>query len=313
MALAFKVSFFMRTQDESWSEVHWHKTATTFTDAKMAARTLALLRMAISGNRTEMTNIRLSNQTNYPLKPFPTRQYAAGDVAGTGQASIISTPSLTGYPDTGSDDKPETRGSTLRLQCYGDNDVSKQIYLGAMPDGVITQYPEGPVITGVGAVWKSKLDEYILELQRANTPWGFKTRARGTALLNGLVVQQYVYQGGAGSPIGAIVLGNATQFAIGQVVQVTNARMLNKVFRSINGFWRVLDRADYQAGVSSVYYLQNTDGVAVERVLANGVLKAVDYQVSLYKDIAIAEQTSRKRSNMPLKKHPGTRRRLQRI
>lgn len=279
--MAVKVIFYNLTAEAGKSygssEVHYWLPSSDLDACQVAAKNLAIKRIATYGDGVVFLGFRMS--VDQPT-PRPTRFVPWSSLVGAGNGA--------GSGAALQDEDADIPNTCILLRMGNNNQKWKNMYFNSIPDSVIVTKPVGPDMLNppnygkLFASWK---------LELCNGQWGFKGRVTNPTKTQ--VLDWVQEQNGTGK-IGAVV---ATDIAsAGDQIQVRKTTAVNDGLPIPRGIWRIASEvSDAGPPARFTYYLRNSETLAATNVDEPGEIELVQYATFAYTDVLISGQTSRKR------------------
>jgi hypothetical protein len=210
-------------------------------------------------------------------------------------AGIASSQTFTNKDGKSADNTSDQPKSSVQLLLTTEDGTTHSTYLGAIPDVIVGELPEGPEVglfPGYAVVVKAYTDLLVSDA------WGTTVRAKDDATVQAKGISDVVVDDATG-----LVQVTAPTFdpqvVRNQKVMIRGFLPENKAFKRLTGIYRISLVSDAGGGQSN-YLLLGTAGLNVNHPLSKGTIEKVDYVFKKYIAGSIGLQTTRKRGNRQL-------------
>lgn len=276
-----RITIFMTTDTFTWTESHYHVSATTIAAAATDAASLAAARLKILTKPAAIVGYRLSD-TALPrqaqFSPLPGNQWIGSYL----------------FPGTSVIDQYADRPYSVVIPEYvGVNGRTSRGYMAGVPDQIVSEDPEevGGLDPTFSPGWVKAFNRYMVTLAAA---WGWRRISNaGTVPVIGVDTTTH--------PAGelGVTVGAAINFAGGPVkVNITGFRSVNPRKRGLSGIYSV-DQTDATYPPTAkpfTYFLRGTSAANGANLTTQlGSVAPLAYLIEQYASADIIRATHRKR------------------
>jgi hypothetical protein len=274
-----KCIMFFHLNKAGWSEFHYH-TSTDFNVVKNAFVQLFKLRMALSVDPVEAFRGRMS------LLGSPRSSILLDN------SSMLQIQQALGSPIVAGDKSDQPKAAAM-ARFYADSVSKRNNYIGGIPDGLITEDPEG-IPAHVNPIWQGRFDSYKTQL--TSGVWGFRGQIPAGTGAATQVSALSTLQRDSDGLFGFTVATGTFVVAEGAKVQLRNFKMDMSGQASPNGTWEVDTFVPSSPGpTKDSIYLRRSDFVDASSVRLLGKANRLLYNVYPYTSGTVVSQTTHKR------------------
>lgn len=285
--MPIRVIFFLGTSQGDFSEVWVNLTDNSLDSAGQSAKTLGLLRLGLCGEGAKLKKIRVSDITANP------RRSKLVPLKGGYDGTPILADKTTWGKVYGTNEEPDQLQTCVLVQCYTSNGQRKPVYLGGIPDDVITTNPIGPNVS-VDPQWLGNFKKWADEIQGPGGKWGFYGNdiSKPNVPFQNLVLQP----GGPGTPV-MVVTTQALAFTDqAKLVKVSKVKMTSTRAIKLQGDYFVNSTVENPSGAGTFgYVLGGTEQVDPAQIARGGTVRVVGKAGYAINSVQFTGQVSHKR------------------